>query len=191
MKMMKLNRDSDTDEMIDYLRKRHSLYLQGNRVSEGQLRTLIDKLKSRLPTTSDSENNHLHSNKHKDDNSNKVAKPQSTGSVVNEHQKQNGHKQPTDSNKTEDYLGDLPDSNIDPKNFRETAWDEAKDLTKVDYATYDLNKLGNEELKWHKDRMEKLYERNAKKPGDDGFEYDVRVEYDDGDLDNSWDDDGF
>jgi hypothetical protein len=38
-----------------------------------------------------------------------------------------------------------------------------------------LNELTTEELKKRKEEMDKLYQKNALMPGDEGFEYDVRV----------------
>lgn len=46
-----------------------------------------------------------------------------------------------------------------------------------DYDKEDLNRLSAEDLKTRKDAMEKLYQKNAVLPGDDGFQFDVRVCY--------------
>lgn len=63
----------------------------------------------------------------------------------------------------------------------------------VDYNTYNLNKLSDWELKKHKDKMEKKFQKNYIKPGDPGFVYDKRIEFkrvdNSGfDEDDSWDD---
>ena len=52
-----------------------------------------------------------------------------------------------------------------------------EDAPDVDYNTFNLNKLSNEELKKHKDKMEKKFLANAKKPGDAGFVYDKQEEF--------------
>ena len=63
-------------------------------------------------------------------------------------------------------------------------------MTKTNYRTADLNKLGDAELKAHKAAMEVGFQKNALKKGDPGFEYDKRVNFKynaDEALDNSWD----
>lgn len=52
----------------------------------------------------------------------------------------------------------------------------------------DLNELGDEELAQHKARMDVMFFKNQKKPTDDGFVYDVQVDYPDGTDPNGWDD---
>ncbi len=44
-----------------------------------------------------------------------------------------------------------------------------------DYQNEDLNQLEVDELKRRKDEMDKLYQKNAVLPGDQNFQYDVRV----------------
>ena len=51
----------------------------------------------------------------------------------------------------------------------------------------DLNKLSNEELKKHKDKMNTVFEKNSKKPGDDGFVYDLEEDFEQNEEDNDWD----
>mmetsp|Transcript_17244 Transcript_17244/g.17173 ORF Transcript_17244/g.17173 Transcript_17244/m.17173 type:complete len:105 (-) Transcript_17244:46-360(-) len=41
----------------------------------------------------------------------------------------------------------------------------------------DLNKLTPEEVLLHKQQMDKVFRQNAKRPGDPGYEYDVRKEF--------------
>lgn len=61
----------------------------------------------------------------------------------------------------------------------------------MDYSTEDLNKLTPEELIAHKAKMDVMFFRNQKKPGDADFVYDVRVDFpevDQGDEQQSgWD----
>jgi hypothetical protein len=52
-----------------------------------------------------------------------------------------------------------------------------------------LNKLDNAELEQHKKHMEKDFVKNQKKPGEEGFEYDKRVEFKPKvKVDSGWDD---
>ena len=51
----------------------------------------------------------------------------------------------------------------------------------------DLNKLSTEELDAVKDRMNDTFLANAKRPGDEGYQYDVQVEFDAPTEDNDWD----
>lgn len=52
----------------------------------------------------------------------------------------------------------------------------------------DLNKLGDEELNAKKAIMNKLFEKNATKPADKDFIYDIQVEYSNSDVEPcSWD----
>ena len=51
------------------------------------------------------------------------------------------------------------------------------DLKDFDYSNTDLNKCGDYELKRHKLNMDKGFAKTQLKPGDQGFEYDKRVEF--------------
>jgi hypothetical protein len=54
--------------------------------------------------------------------------------------------------------------------------DEDEDYYKYyDYNNEDLNQLETDELKKRKGEMDKLYEKNAIKPENDDFVYDIRV----------------
>ena len=61
--------------------------------------------------------------------------------------------------------------------------DEMED---IDYDNFNLNKLSTEELKKHKDRMEVGFKKNVLKPGDPGFKYDSRQDFDPQES-NDWD----
>mmetsp|Transcript_1456 Transcript_1456/g.2249 ORF Transcript_1456/g.2249 Transcript_1456/m.2249 type:complete len:182 (-) Transcript_1456:70-615(-) len=56
-----------------------------------------------------------------------------------------------------------------------------------DYQKADLNKLSEAELTQHKERMDVAFLKNQKKPGDAGYEYDVQVDFPDGENENDWD----
>merc|ERR1711924_205187 len=47
----------------------------------------------------------------------------------------------------------------------------------VDYQVTDLNKLSPEEVALHKAKMDEVFFKNQKKPGDQGFVYDVQVDF--------------
>ena len=74
-------------------------------------------------------------------------------------------------------------------------WEESEeDISGVDYAKTNLNKLDDKTLAKHKQAMEKGFSANQLKPGDSGFEYDKKVEFkkaEPGELDDdSWDESG-
>jgi hypothetical protein len=48
MKLRQLKGDSDTQEMVDYLRKRHPLYFMTDKIHEKQIVNLVQKLKYKL-----------------------------------------------------------------------------------------------------------------------------------------------
>jgi hypothetical protein len=51
-----------------------------------------------------------------------------------------------------------------------------------------LNRLGEGDLKKRKNEMDVLYNKNAILPGQDGFEFDVRKDFDINKYDAEWDD---
>ena len=52
----------------------------------------------------------------------------------------------------------------------------------------DLNKATDEELETVKAHMNKTFEANRKLPGDEGYEYDVEIDFDKGDkIESGWD----
>ena len=58
----------------------------------------------------------------------------------------------------------------------------------IDYNTYDLNKLNPEEVKQHKQEMDKMFNKNAKTKDDADFIYDTRMDFEVGIEETSWDD---
>lgn len=64
--------------------------------------------------------------------------------------------------------------------------DEDENGKDVDYNTVSLNKLTTEELEKHKKKMDVLFTKNQKKPGDPGFVYDVRQDFSPT-KENEWD----
>lgn len=69
-------------------------------------------------------------------------------------------------------------------------WSDAEDDDdlEVDYDTANLNKLSNEQLQKHKQKMDIEFAKNQKKPGDPGFVYDVQEEFNPQE-ENEWDED--
>lgn len=66
------------------------------------------------------------------------------------------------------------------------------DLKEFDYNNKDLNKCGDYELKRHKIHMDKGFANNALKKGDEGFEYDKRIDFSKNAsslVEDSWDED--
>ena len=64
------------------------------------------------------------------------------------------------------------------------------DFKKFDYHNTDLKKLTDTELKAHKAAMEVMFQKNAVKKGDPGFQYDKRIDFKytaEEVADNSWD----
>ena len=51
----------------------------------------------------------------------------------------------------------------------------------------DLNKADDEEVKRAKETMDVLFKKNQVLPGDEGYQYDKQVEFEEGTEDNSWD----
>lgn len=53
----------------------------------------------------------------------------------------------------------------------------------------DLNKLDDTELNKKKAEMDQVFEQHRVRPGDDGFEYDVEVDFENGKNVSGWDSD--
>ena len=80
-----------------------------------------------------------------------------------------------------------PDNNKNSSDF----WTSNKpmgsdDMYADDFETEDLNKLDTETLKQKKAKMDVLFNKNQKKPGDEDFEYDIQEDFEPK-MDNEWD----
>ena len=53
----------------------------------------------------------------------------------------------------------------------------------------DLNKLSDTELNQKKAEMDHVFEKHRVKPGDEGFQYDVEVDFENGKNVSGWDSD--
>lgn len=65
---------------------------------------------------------------------------------------------------------------------------KVQDSLMEDLSEMDLNKLSPQEVEKYKKKMDEMYRKNFKKPGDPGFQYDVEKHFE-ANLDASWDDD--
>jgi centrosomal protein CEP19 len=224
MKLLKLKGDSDTYEMIDYLKNKHVQYFINNKISESQLKNLIEKLKKRVASGGDStstfittggltdskkENNSAASKLGKlapmAGNSNKTTKSNTFWESENDNTTASNSKaslnlgsKPSLSssagfNKKDDKKSEAKKSGSGNGfwDFEEIELDEdGKDdaTPKVDYSSTNLNKLSKAELDKHKQKMDVMFNKNQKKPGDNDFVYDKQEEFDPHE-DNEWDED--
>jgi len=186
MKIVGLKHNSNNSDVISSLRKKHPLYFGNNKISDNQLLSLVDKLKSKL---SNSEENTSSSTKPLNNIANNVfgskisplhtnvpsAKPTSGFSISNRSSTNSTNSGYNLGNKKEDKSGN---------GFWDLDDDEDKE---VDYQTTNLNKLSNEALKKHKDKMDVVFMKNQKRPGDPGFVYDKQEEFKPCQA-NEWDD---
>jgi len=191
MKMPQLKWDSDTVETLEFLQKKHSQYFLGNRVSETQIKSLIEKLKKKLQgtagagahggstflTAGDSgygANTGLKAGKLAPISSGLAGK---TTNNVNKAQTSQSSAKKDDKKKEGNNFWEFDD-------LEEVDDDEEK----IDYNNANLNKLSKEELQKHKDKMDVLFNKNQKKPGDVGFVYDKQEEFAPQE-ENEWDED--
>ena len=65
---------------------------------------------------------------------------------------------------------------------------KAQDGLMDDLFERDLNKLTPEEVQKYKNKMDQMYNKNFKRPGDPGFQYDVEKNFE-ANLEASWDED--
>jgi len=190
LKMPQLKWDSDTMETLEYLQKKHSQYFLGNKVSEPQIKNLIEKLKKKLQgtagagsyggstflTAGDSgygASSGLKAGKLAPISSGLAGK--TTNNVNNAQSSQSSAKK--------------DDKKKDGNNFWEfDDIEDDDDEEKIDYNQANLNKLNKEELQKHKDKMDVLFNKNQKKPGDAGFVYDKQEEFVPQE-ENEWDED--
>lgn len=159
MKLLKLKADSDVNEMIDYLYSRHSFYLKESVVSRHQISNLIVRLQKRLKSEND-----VKKTNDKKENQVPKAKP-----II----EQKVETKPVASKVTAATKKKANDG------WDDDGWgdDWGSDNEEKDYDNFDLNKLTVKELQKEKQKMDVDFEKNRKKPGDKGFEYDVRKEF--------------
>jgi hypothetical protein len=89
-------------------------------------------------------------------------------------------------------LDDESDEDDDGWGIAEDYVPNTDDLQEFDYKNTDLNQCGDYELKRHKLNMDKGFSANAVKKGDEGFEYDKRIDFSKNTanlVEDSWDED--
>jgi len=221
MKLVKLKGDSDTLEMIDYLRNKHPQYFINNKIPESQLKNLIEKLKKRVAsgetastfittgglTDSKKENNSAPNKLGKlGPNLNKTGKTNTFWESENENTTTTNSKGSLNAGSKPSFSSSAGFSKKEDKkaetkksgsgngfwDFEEIELDgDDKDddgKEKVDYNSTNLNKLSKAELDKHKQKMDVMFNKNQKKPGDSGFVYNKQEEFDPHE-DNEWDED--
>jgi len=192
MKMSNLKADSSTFDALDALKKRHPLYFSGNKIADNQITDFIDRLKKKLQGNSTTGSTFLTGgfgeNKDSGAKLGKLAPISSSPST-----KQNNNLTSLDANKAKGGVGTSKLGSAEKKKDAGNFWDfedledlEDEDEEKIDYDSTNLNKLSNEELQKHKDKMTVLFSKNQKKPGDKDFVYDKQEEFE-GTENNEWD----
>jgi len=199
IKMPQLKSDSDTMETLEVVKKKHHSYFVDNKVSESQIKTLIDKLKSKLKPSSSTGtfvtgNDFSDAKKDSKGFGSLSSKPAATTSFGNK-----GFGSTVQSTKTAvpEKKAATPEKKAADKKSSggNNFWDfeDIEDLEDdvdvgVDYNTTNLNKLTKEELDKHKEKMNNVFSKNQKKPGEAGYIYDKQEEFAPS-QDNDWDED--
>ena len=94
------------------------------------------------------------------------------------------------SGKHERYLENIPAEQIQRllSKIKEQL-PEKEDDTSPNMEVEDLNKLSDNELNKKKAEMDEVFEEHRVKPGDEGFQYDVEVDFENGKNVSGWDSD--
>jgi len=191
IKLSHLKSDSDTWDALEAIKKKNPLYFAGNKIADDQITDLINRLKKKLQGSSVGgtflTGSEFGENKDSGSKLGKLAPLNSTASA-----KQNNNLTSLD-NKVKGATASNSKAKDDKKNDAGNnfwAFDDLEDLEedeeKADYGTKNLNKLSNEELQKHKNKMDVLFNKNQKKPGDGDFVYDKQEEFA-ATEDNEWD----
>eukprot|EP00828_Plagiopyla_frontata_P007651 TRINITY_DN13659_c0_g1_i2.p2 TRINITY_DN13659_c0_g1~~TRINITY_DN13659_c0_g1_i2.p2 ORF type:complete len:140 (-),score=33.99 TRINITY_DN13659_c0_g1_i2:122-541(-) len=67
------------------------------------------------------------------------------------------------------------------------SYSEPQQPKELDYQKFDLNKLTTDELNKEKSKMDEVFLKNQKKPGESGFVYDIQKDFEPYE-ENEWDD---
>jgi len=213
MKLLKLKGDSDTFEMIDYLKNKHAMYFLNNKISESQLINLIEKLKKRVASETGStfvSTGGFGGSKKENNASGGLGKLAPLASNTIKTNKTNSFwESETDTTKGNSSLSSKQSMSSStgfqkkeekkPETKKQAGsangfWDfedigiedDDDDNGKVDYHNTNLNKLSKAELDKHKAKMDVHFSKNQKKPGDKDFVYDKQEEFDPQE-ENEWD----
>jgi hypothetical protein len=183
MKMPYLKADSDTYDVIEGLKKKHATYFVGNKVADAQIKNLVEKLKKKADLDGIVGGTFLTGGDDKKDTGLKLGKFAPINSSLN--------TKPTNTFSSGASKGGFGSDKKDDKKGGNDFWgiDDLEDMDDdkaLDYNTVNLNKLSKEELQKHKNKMDVLFNKNYKKPGDAGFVYDKQAEFAPNE-DNEWD----
>jgi len=184
MKLVTLKNDSDLAQAIEAVKKKHSVYFTNNKISDLQITELVEKLIKKAPASTDTSGATF-----------------LTGSSIGEIKKESAVKlggklapiNSTPSYKSGNNLSDKGKGGFEPSTKpKNDDWEfdnfEQDEDNEIDYNTANLNKLSKEELQKHKDRMDVLFSKNNKKPGDAGFVYDKQENFQPKKI-SDWDED--
>jgi len=182
MKLSNLKHDTDTDDALEALQKRNVQYFVGNKVSEVQIKKFIEKLKNKLKEGATKGGAvKLGENSSKGGSTGtKLAPVSSTPTNKKDNTLTNSVNKAKNSSDKKNGFWDFDDLD----DFDDNAEEE------VDYQNTNLNKLSQEEVQKHKNKMDVLFNKNQKKPGDSEFVYDKQEEFIPC-QENEWDDDDF
>jgi len=187
LKIANLKADSDTYSTLEAIKKKHPQYFGGNKIADNQITDFIERLKKKLPGGYNGgiflTNNGFGENKL--DSDAKVGKLAPLASTT---PKTNNNLSSFDMNKTKTASTEKAKNDNNFWAFDDLEDLEEEDVERVDYNATNLNKLSQEELQKHKDKMSVLFNKNQKKPGEAGFEYDKQEEFEP-QGDNEWDED--
>jgi hypothetical protein len=166
IKLMRLTPESDINEMVDYIYSRHAFYVKEEVVGRQQIANLVTRLQKRISGQPESQRAQP-----KAESKPKPAAKQ----VVTENPIPNSYL-PSVEQKKPKAKNDWDDGGWSDNDDGD-AWGDNNPTKIDDYNNFDMNKLTVEELQKEKAKMDVDFEKNKVKPGDTGFEYDVRKEF--------------
>lgn len=102
-----------------------------------------------------------------------------------ENSKEQELKQPTEK------VEKVEEKKEEPKEEKKEEEEEEEEYNFDEFNDEDLNKLDDDALNEKKLQMDKLYEKNSVKVGDENFQYDVRKDFNHDDYAAEWDDDSY
>jgi centrosomal protein CEP19 len=212
MKVNNLESNSNTSDILDELKDNHYQYFATNKISDVQMNSFIERLKKNLQENSKSgASSKAEVLKESQGGSGLMGKLTSlnTSAPAKQNHDRGFPLVSSDLNQnkatpTSKGLTGKDTSTTKKKEASNGFWefDELEDLSDngdegesgsqpgsqvFDYHHLNLNKLSSEEVQKHKNKMEVLFSKNQKKPGEEGFEYDRQEEFSPVDA-HEWDD---
>jgi len=198
MKMSNLKHNTDTDDAVEALQKRNTQYFVNNKISDVQIKKFVERLKKKLQETQNKGSSTATWENSKGGSAGGKLAPIS-GTPTNFGKKDNALAS-SDINKDRAGAFNSRNSSAEKsKSAQKTGFwdfdaledfeDDAQNSgDEIDYNNTNLNKLSQEEVQKHKNKMDVLFNKNQKKPGDTGFIYDKQEEFVPT-GDNEWDED--